>query len=258
MSRRNNRAQLAQNFLVDDRVIAGVVGTLHPPPGSTVLDLGAGAGALTEHAARLGAHVIAVERDPRWVSHLRAHAPGWGSVEVAQGDILSIALPREPYLVLSNAPFNVGTALVRRLLTEAHGLVRAVLVLQRETARRLAGRPRCGRFAATWAPWFELRVQDPIPARAFRPVPNVDAAVLSLTPRAVPLLSPAAYREYDAFLGAVFSGRDSTVTERIARRFGRARARAAAAAAGLDRAATPSGLRPETYALLFGAATPRP
>jgi 23S rRNA (adenine-N6)-dimethyltransferase len=253
MSRRSIRATLAQNFLVDDRVIADIVGTLHPPPGATVLDLGAGAGALTAPLAGRGAHVIAVERDPRWVRHLRAHAPGWGEVEVRQGDILEVPFPREPYHVLSSAPFNVGTALVRRLLTGAHGLVRAVLVLQHETARRLAGRPRTGRFAATWAPWFELGVGDRIPARAFRPAPAVDAAALVLTPRAVPLLSPAAYGDYDAFLGSVFAGRDRTVADRLARRIGRGRARRALAAAGLDRAATPSAVRPELYATLFGA-----
>jgi 23S rRNA (adenine-N6)-dimethyltransferase len=254
MSRRSTRAAMAQNFLADDRIIERVIGTLHPPPSATVLDLGAGA--LTAPLASRGARVIAVERDPRWVRHLRTHAPGWGAVEVTQGDILAVPFPREPYHVLSSAPFNVGTALVRRLLRDAHGLVRAVLVLQRETAHRLAGRPQCGRFAATWAPWFELEVTDRIPARAFRPVPAVDAAVLVLTPRAVPLLSPAAYRDYDAFLGAVFAGRGQTVADRLARRVGRARARRALVTAGLDRAATPSAVRPERYATLFGVMPP--
>jgi 23S rRNA (adenine-N6)-dimethyltransferase len=250
------RRALSQNFLVDDRAIAAVVGTLHPPPGGTVLDLGAGRGALTARAATDGRHVIAIERDPAWVHHLRAHAPRWGRVEVASGDILTTPFPPAPYYVLSNAPFNIGTRLVRRLLTEAHGLVRAVVVLQRETAHRLAGSPRAGRFAATWAPWFELRVDERIPRAAFRPVPGVDAAVLTLQPRARPLLSPAVYREYDAFLGTMFAGRDRGVGDRLARTIGRSRARAAVVAAGIDPRTVPSDVEPETYAALFGKLSP--
>jgi 23S rRNA (adenine-N6)-dimethyltransferase len=230
MSRRNNRAQLAQNFLVDDRVIAGVVGTLHPPPGSTVLDLGAGAGALTARAAARGARVIAVERDPAWVRVLRERAPAWGDVEVAAADIMRVTFPAEPHYVLANAPYNIGTRLVRRLLTEGHGLVQAALVLQLETARRIAGRPRSGRFSATWAPWFELRVGRRIPATAFRPVPSVESAVLTLTPRTVPLLSPVAFRAYDRF---------------VAQAFGRGGRRV------LPRGTAPSRLPPEAYAELF-------
>jgi 23S rRNA (adenine-N6)-dimethyltransferase len=87
--------------------------------------------------------------------------------------------------VVSNAPFNRGTAIVRRLLGEGHGLVRATLVLRLQAARRLAGKPRSGRFAATWAPWFELRVEHRIPAGAFKPIAAVEAAVLTLAPQPV-------------------------------------------------------------------------
>ena len=233
-TRDERRRALGQNFLVDERAIAAVLGTLHPPPGATVLDLGAGAGALTAPAAARGARVIAVERDPAWLRLLRERAAGWGDVEVVAADVLTVPLPAEPHYVVSSAPYNLGTKLVRRLLTEAHGLVRATLVLQRETARRLAGRPRSGRFAATWAPWFELRVGRRIPATAFRPVPSVESAVLTLTPRTVPLLSPAAFRDYDRFLAAVFGGRGRRL---------------------LPRGATPSSLPPEAYAALFSERT---
>src|ERR1700741_929067 len=118
-----NRRQLGQNFLTDERAIADVVGTLDPPPGATVVDLGAGSGALTAAAARRGVRVVAVERDPRWVRALRDGAAGWGSVEVVAGDMLSVALPPGPFYVLSNAPFGIGTQVLRRLLPDAHGLV---------------------------------------------------------------------------------------------------------------------------------------
>ena len=62
-------------------MIADVIGTLHPPPGALVVELGAGAGALTQRLARTN-RVLAVELDPRWAAHLRAHARAWGDVTV--------------------------------------------------------------------------------------------------------------------------------------------------------------------------------
>jgi 23S rRNA (adenine-N6)-dimethyltransferase len=185
----------------------------------------------------------------------RPAAPGSGAVEVVAGDLLVMPMPAEPYLVLSSAPFGIGTRLVRRLVAEAHGLVRAAVVLQRQAALRLAGRPRCGRFAATWAPWFDMRVARRIPARAFRPVPSVEAALLTLAPRATPLLSPAAYADYAAFIAELFAGRARTLADRLARRTGsRGRALAALDAAGVSRTATPSLVAPETYPGLFRSA----
>jgi 23S rRNA (adenine-N6)-dimethyltransferase len=236
------RRTLSQNFLHDQQVVADVVATLHPPPGALVVDLGAGAGALTEAVARRGHRVHAVELDPHWARHLRTHAPAWGDVSVQHGDALRVAFPAERFLVVSNAPYAIGTKLVRRLLTDAHGLARAVIVLQREAALRLAGG---GRFAASWAPWFELSVPRTIPARAFRPVPSVDGALLTIVPRAVPLLSPAAYPGYDAFLAAAFGGRGNTLARRLNVRS------AQLAALGLPRDATPGAVPPEAYARIF-------
>jgi 23S rRNA (adenine-N6)-dimethyltransferase len=236
------RRALGQNFLHDQSVIAEVIGTLHPPPGARVVDLGAGAGALTAAAAARGARVLAVELDPHYVNVLRSRAPGWGAVEVRAGDALRVPFPDGRFHLVANAPYGIGTQLVRRVLRDAHGLVRGVIVLQRETALRLASG---GRFAASWAPWFELGVQGRIPPRAFRPAPSVESALLTIVPRAVPLLSPAAFAGYDAFLGRVFGGRGNTLAERLPRR--------TLAAAGIARDATPGSVRPEAYARLFNA-----
>jgi 23S rRNA (adenine-N6)-dimethyltransferase len=224
--RDERRRSLGQNFLHDRSVVADVIGTLHPPPGALVVDLGAGAGALTSAVAARDARVVAVELDPAWTQVLRSRAPSWGDVTVVAGDALRVPFPDERFYVVSSAPYGIGTKLVRRVLTDAHGLVRAVFVLQRSAALRLA---HDGRFAASWAPWYELRVHGRIPARAFRPVPSVESAILTVVPRAVPLLSPAAFKGYESFLARVFSGR----------------------------AATRSNLPPEAYARAFRELRPR-
>src|SRR5690349_8693022 len=89
------RRALSQNFLHDQQVVADVVATLHPPPGALVVDLGAGAGALTRAVAARGRRVLAVELDPHWARHLRTHAAAWGDVSVVAGDALRLPFPAE-------------------------------------------------------------------------------------------------------------------------------------------------------------------
>ncbi|HEY8583104.1 MAG TPA: rRNA adenine N-6-methyltransferase family protein [Capillimicrobium sp.] len=247
------RRALGQNFLHDQQVVADVLNTIHPPPSGLVVDLGAGAGALTAAAAARGWRVLAVELDPRWAAHLRARARGWGDVTVVHGDALAVALPAEPFAVVSSAPYGAGTAIVRRLLTDAHGLGEAAIVLQLEAARRLAGRPRSSRFAAQHAPWFAVDVGRRIAPEAFRPVPSVRSAVLRLAPRARPLLSPAAYAPYDAFLARIFARREPTLGERLRAVAGGGAARRALSSAGAAAGAQPSAVAPEAYARLFAA-----
>src|SRR5687768_17409613 len=94
------RRALGQNFLPDQSVVADVLGTLHPPPGALVVDLGAGAGALSAAAAAREARVIAVELDPAWTRLLRSRAPACGDVEVIAGDALRVPFPSERFYVV--------------------------------------------------------------------------------------------------------------------------------------------------------------
>ncbi len=242
------RRTLAQNFLVDEGAIAALLAAVPLGREDTVLDLGAGRGALTARLARRAGRVIAVERDPAWARGLRL--AGWPGVEVVEADLLAVALPAEPFSVVANPPFNRGTALLRRLLAEGHGLAAAALVLQLEAARRLAGR---GRFAATWAPWFELQVLQRLPARAFRPVPRVDAAILGVTARRPALLSPAAFAAHAALVDAVFAAPGQTLGARLGAVVGREAAGDMLRASGLSPPATIGAIAPAAWASLTRA-----
>src|SRR4051812_47766710 len=99
--RDERRRALGQNFLHDQNVVTDVIGTLHPPPGSLVVDLGAGSGALTSQLAKRKARVIAVELDPAWARVLCSRAPSWGDVTVVRGDVLRVPFPAERFYVVS-------------------------------------------------------------------------------------------------------------------------------------------------------------
>lgn len=134
-------------------------------PGTLVVDIGAGTGALTGPLLEAGARVIAVETHRGRAAQLRRR---FGSaIVVVEADAADLRLPRRPYRVVANPPFAVTTPLLRRLLQPGTKLAGADMVLQDQAARRWAsasapGHARWGRVLPR--PWGR-RCQGPPSAR---------------------------------------------------------------------------------------------
>lgn len=201
-ARDERRRTLQQNFLVDRDLVRRLAATIDP--GDLVVDLGAGKGVLTLAAARAGARVVAVERDPTWAERLpdRVRSAGVADrVRVVRGDLRDVALPASRWRVLACPPYQHTTALLRRLLDDPErGPIRADLVLQWEAARKHAASPPRTLLASTWAPWWELEVVERIPRSAFRPVPRVDSAWLRIRRREPAVLRADLAGAWERFL----------------------------------------------------------
>jgi len=63
-----------------------------------------------------------------------------------------------------------------------------------------AATPPATLLSTAWAPWWEMHLARRIPATSFRPVPRVDAGLLTITRRDPPLLPVAMARRYAAFV----------------------------------------------------------
>jgi len=137
-------------------------------PGDLVVDLGAGAGALTAPLVRAGARVIAIELHPRRAEQLRRRFRD-ADVEVQGADLARCRLPAEPFRVVANPPWALAETVRARLLTTAR-MRRADLLVPRWLARR-------------WAA-ADPRITSGISVRAeaFRPAAPTGAAVAVLRP----------------------------------------------------------------------------
>ena len=211
--------RLGQSFLVDGALADRMVGYLDPRPADTVLEIGAGLGALTERLAGRCSRVIAVEVDGRLAAILRERFSGT-NVEVVEGDILEMELPRVDK-VISNVPYPISSELVLKLLREPRYGV-AVLTFQREFAARLVARPGTGdygRITVITSLYAEVELLEVVGRRSFYPVPKVDSAVVGLRPR--PLVGYDLFGRVERITALMFSMRRKRAAK-VLRRLGMA------------------------------------
>ena len=197
-ARRPGRAR-SQHFLRSQSLAAELVRDAGVHPEDLVLDLGAGTGRLTAELAHAARSVVAVELDARMADRLRGR---WPTVEVVEGDAAAVQLPREPFRVVANLPFDRTTAILRHLLDDPRvPLVRADLIVEWGVAVKRALPWPSTLNGVVWGAWFTSALTRRLPRSAFEPPPAVDAGVLVFQRRAralVPERHRLAYRGFVA------------------------------------------------------------
>jgi 16S rRNA (adenine1518-N6/adenine1519-N6)-dimethyltransferase len=184
---------LGQNFLLDLNLLDRIVRAIALTPEDRVFEVGPGPGGLTRALLKTGARVVAVERDSRAVPILQrlADASG-GRLILVEGDALktdAAALAGDGAHIAANLPYNIGTLLLTRWLTEPRWLPwwrSATLMFQKEVAERIVAVPGTaayGRLSVLAQLRADARIEMLLPARAFTPAPKVDSAVVRLVPK---------------------------------------------------------------------------
>ena len=182
---------LGQNFILDRQLLAKIAGVPGELEGDTIYEVGPGPGGLTRALLDAGAKVVAVERDRRFapaLRELRAEFPG--KLELIDADALKVdeaSLVGHGSRVISNLPYNVGTALLLRWLTVEWPpwWQSLTLMFQKEVAERIVARPGTGAYGrlSVLAQWrSEPRIAMQLSPSAFVPPPKVASAVVHIVP----------------------------------------------------------------------------
>lgn len=187
---------LGQNFLFDAQLldrIAAIPGDLRD---KSVLEIGPGPGGLTRALLRAGARVTAVEMDRRCLPALAELETAFpGRLRIIEGDAMKLdhhATMGEPFAVVANLPYNVGTALFTRWLSGEVWPPRwtsLTLMFQQEVAQRIVAQPGTGAYGrlAVLAQWRSVaRLAMKVHRSAFTPPPKVMSAIVHVDPAAMP------------------------------------------------------------------------
>ena len=187
---------LGQNFLLDEQLldrIAAIPGDLNGQP---VLEVGPGPGGLTRALLRAGAQVTAVEMDKRCLPALAELGEAFpGKLAVVEGDAMKFSTAEnftEPYHIVANLPYNVGTALFTGWLSGSEWPPQwrsLTLMFQQEVAQRIVATPGTSAYGrlAVLAQWRSTaRLAMKVHRSAFTPPPKVMSAIVHVTPAAMP------------------------------------------------------------------------
>ena len=219
------KPKLGQNFLVDDAARHAIVDSLGDLGERTVIEIGPGHGAITSILASRCRRLIAIEVDRALAAELRFQFRAQSQVEIVEADVLAVDLDAlipqaETADVVGNLPYYITSEILLRLFAAgARGvLARAIVMMQREVADRLAASPGVrdyGLLSATAQMNARVETLFTLPPTAFSPPPDVFSTVLRLefAPRFEELGVDAA--GFDAFLRTCFAQKRKTLANNL-------------------------------------------
>ena len=229
------RRRLGQHLLKEGAPAAALmVATARPGRGDSVLEVGAGAGALTGPLCDAAGSVVAYEADASILEEARARLPGRANLSLVHGDgFAGDPLACTASVFVSSLPYSQSRRAVEWLARSA--VPRAVVMVQKEFAAKISGGgPRRQRRAVTVIARcaFDVRLVAQVGRGQFAPEPEVDSEIVELRRRAV------LPEGIVAAVNTLFSHRRKSLRGALGAAYGRKRpdgwAEAAAAVADMD------------------------
>lgn len=182
-----SKRRFGQNFLVDRNAIDRIISAVDPRPDETIIEIGPGRGALTSRLVEKTGRVVAIEFDRNLVPNLRRKFPE-SNFKLMEEDALTTDFceaiqPATQARVVANLPYNVGTAILQKLIEQRRCLSEMTLMLQREVVERItakAGSSERGYLSVLVEAYCETEKLFDVAPQAFRPAPKVWSSVVRL------------------------------------------------------------------------------
>jgi len=184
MERLNFKKSLGQHFLRSERALNTIVKTGEITLGETVLEIGPGEGALTEKLLEAGAKVIAVEKDDELFELLKQKFSDRITLihsDILDFDISYYLLPTTYYKLISNIPYNITGAILKKFLSAENKPEKIVLLVQIEVAERIIARDKKESvLSISVKAYGKPHYIEKVLAGSFVPAPKVDSAIISI------------------------------------------------------------------------------
>ena len=218
--------RLGQHFLINKNKIKKIVDALGLKSADAVIEIGPGHGELTLELRIRNAElrIIAIEKDKKLADNLKDKFKKDKDIEIIEGDALKI-LPEltvsrkrqiKNYKIVGNIPYYITGYLLRIIgeLKNKPSLI--ILTIQKEVAERAAAKPpKMNLLAASVQIWAKMEIIGHIPRKDFQPMPEVDSAIIKLTPKTKTLtLTP---KPYYSFIKILFKQPRKTILNNLRR-----------------------------------------
>lgn len=257
-----SRVRWGQCFLIDADASRRIVEWARVD-GQHVVEVGPGRGALTMFLQERCAALTLVEIDPELVAALRNRYEREERVKVLEADAVRVdwtSVAPAGFTLVSNLPYESGTAIVASLLAERHVVRELVVMLQKEVVERIAAKPGSKTYGG-----LSVRVQMiadvekgmVLAPRSFRPRPAVESQMVRIRPLATPRFELGDETELAPVVHASFGQRRKMLRNSLGRwvdaRFGDGSFLRVSELAGIAGDVRPEDLSVEQFAALVRA-----
>jgi len=183
-----HKKSLGQNFLTSDIVPGWMVEAGEVTTSDTVLEIGPGTGMLTRAILKTGAHVVAIEADPRAILELEANFPKEienKQLVIHRGDAREITpstlgLVAGKFKVVANIPYYLSGFLLRLMLESEIQPEILVFLIQKELATRIVKDKKESILSLSVKAFGEPHIYKKVSRGHFLPQPKVDSAILAI------------------------------------------------------------------------------
>jgi dimethyladenosine transferase len=215
------KKSFGQNFLTDLNVLKNIVEAADITANDNVIEIGPGIGALTEQLAQAAGEVLALEIDQDLIPVLKEVLSPYDNVKVINQDVLQANLPElikkefkdpsRPIKVVANLPYYITSPILMNLLASPVEWATICVMMQKEVAQRLTAKSGTKQYGAlTLAIEYQMqaKIAFDVSRKVFVPSPNVDSAIVVLTPRTNPLpVQPFDKQKLFGFIRGCFAHR---------------------------------------------------
>lgn len=218
----NFKKKFGQNFLTDTNLLSSIVADSKATSSDTVLEIGAGAGALTKELAKVCKKVVSFEIDQELEEVLKNNLQQYPNVKVVFGDFLKftnnqiLELVGNNFLVAANLPYYITSPLISRFLDAQLKPKSLTIMVQKEVAERICANTNTKDYGVLTV-MVKLcgtpKITRIVKRQMFTPAPNVDSAIVHITINDTP-------KDYDkiiSFVKTCFAARRKTLINNLSK-----------------------------------------
>ena len=186
----NFNKKFGQNFIFDTNLLTSIVSSANLKKDDEILEIGTGAGTLTEVLSQNTKKVVSYEIDKNLENYLLEKFQNFNNITLRFEDIMQVHINKieldfdKNYHIVANLPYYITTPIIFKFLEESTKIKSLTIMVQKEVADRLTakeGTADYGAITASIGTIANAKIIKKISRKMFTPSPNVDSAIVQIT-----------------------------------------------------------------------------
>lgn len=209
-----------QNFISDKNLLNAIVHDSGISAESEVLEIGTGAGTLTEEISKVAKKVVSYEIDKKLTEFLSEKFENITNVEIIIADALKLPIAEieknfmANYHIIANLPYYITTPLIFKFLEETNRAKSITIMVQKEVAKKIvanANDENYGSLSVILSHYCNCKITRIVKKQMFTPKPKVDSAVIKLTRKEDVIYN----KNFSQFVSHIFSMKRKTLVNNL-------------------------------------------